>query len=248
MKLINKIFRTQEGNEGIELQLINSEAEKESCKNYLMVKDGNIDVAISGQKVAMPKNLINELGIRYKYIQDLKEYIKNQAQMHGIYYAIEKAPIRVWDNHIDARPICSKTDGNVRHFVHLTGDEVPIQSTTTLEFYALSKKILEENYLQDQAQLKNEHKIYRPKPGIVTQWVRTDENIVTLIAGRLIFMNAAMINVTNPDEISSCDQIEWWGNKCICPRYKPIGFYSPSGKYYEYEPTQRTFVIPPILH
>ena len=247
--MVNRIFRTQEGNEGIELQLINSEAEKANFKNYLMPKDGNIDVAIGGQKVAMPKILINELGITYKYVKNLKEYIKELAEMHGIYYAIETAPIRVWyDHHQEEEPICSKTDGNVRHFVHLTGDEVPIQSTTTLEFYALSKKILEENYLQDQAQLKNEHKIYRPKPGIVTQWVRTDENIVTLIDGRLIFMNTAMINVTNPNKISSCDNIEWWGNKCICPRYKPIGFYSPRGKYYEYEPIQSTFVIPPILN
>ena len=244
--MVNRIFRTQEG---IELQLINSETEKANFKNYLMVKDGNIDVVIGDKKVAMPKRLINEWGSMYKYIHDPKAYIKKLAKIHGVYFAIETATIRVWDDHHqEEQPICSKTDGNVRHFVHLTGDEVPIQSTTTLEFYALSKKILEENYLQDQAQLKNEHKIYRPKPGIVTQWVRTDENIVTLIAGRLIFMNTPMINVTNPDEISSCDQIEWWGNKCICPRYKPIGFYSPRGKYYEYEPIQSTFVIPPILN
>lgn len=246
MKLINKIFRTQEGQE---LQLINSETEKESCKNYLMVKDGNIDVAIGDQKVEMPEILINELGITYKYVKNLKEYIKELAQKQGVYFAIEKAPIRVWDNHHqEEEPICSKTDGCVKHYVHLTEDDVPVQSTTTLKFYALSKKILEENYLQDQAQLKNEHKIYRPKPGIVTQWVRTYENIVTLINGELKFMNTPMINVTNPDEISSCDQIEWWGDECIWPRYKPVGFYStPREEYDEYEPIQRTFVIPPIL-
>lgn len=230
--ILNKVFRSVEG---VEFQRADAK-EVTNVGNFIANFDGQIKCFVAGHEVAVPEILINEVGVKYRYIASEKalyDYAKKLARVNGVKICkkMQEARIRVW---FDVE-VGQQVESNLNGFTEANGKVmeggVVVQNLKGGEKWPQTREYLEANYFFVES-CEDGTAIYESK-GKPTKWVYCEENIFYPKWGGIDFYATPMIKLDEEDPYG-CNYARFWGDDSTVGTYVEVGIFTSCGqKFYD---------------